>query len=64
MDKQIELILSYQEVDKELKMLEDELLKNEDTQKFFTANYFFIISFFIIPLILSLYFLIVYTRHT
>ena len=40
MDKQIELILSYQEVDKELKMLEDELLKNEDTQKFFTAKKF------------------------
>ena len=40
MDKQIELILSYQEVDKELKILEDELYKNEDTQKFFTAKKF------------------------
>ena len=40
MDKQIELILSYQEVDKELKALEDELYKNEDTQKYFSAKKF------------------------
>ncbi len=40
MNKQLELILAYQEVDKDLKVLEDELLKNEDTQKFFTAKKF------------------------
>lgn len=40
MNKQIEMILAYQEVDKELKILEDELLKNEDTQKYFSAKKF------------------------
>ena len=40
MNKQIEMILAYQEIDKQLKVLEDELLKNEDTQKFFSAKKF------------------------
>lgn len=40
MNKQLQLILAYQDVDKELKVLEDELLKNEDTQKYYSAKKF------------------------
>ncbi len=40
MNKQIELILSYQEEDKKLKNIEDEIRKSECTQKFFVAKKF------------------------
>lgn len=40
MNKNIEKLVNYQEVDKELKVLEDELRKSDETQKFLTAKKF------------------------
>jgi len=40
MNKQIEKLLKYQEVDKELKFIEDDLRKSEESQKFLTAKKF------------------------
>ena len=40
MNKQIEQLITYQDVDKQLKQLEDELRKSEESQKFLTAKKF------------------------
>ncbi len=40
MNKQIEKLVNYQEVDKELKVLEDEVRKSDESQKFLTAKKF------------------------
>ena len=40
MKKDIEKLVNYQEVDKELKVLEDELRKSDEAQKFLTARKF------------------------
>ena len=40
MNKNIERLVNYQEVDKELKVLEDELRKSDEAQKFLTAKKF------------------------
>ena len=40
MNKQIEKLVNYQEVDKNLKVLEDEVRKSEESQKFLTAKKF------------------------
>ena len=40
MDKNIEKLVNYQEVDKELKVLEDEVRKSDESQKYLTAKKF------------------------
>ncbi len=40
MNKQIEKLVNYQEVDKELKVLEDEVKKSDESQKFLAAKKF------------------------
>ena len=40
MQKQAQLIVKYQETDKKLKLIEDELNGSEDAKKFFTARKF------------------------
>ena len=40
MNKQIELLVTYQDVDKQLKLIEDELRKSEVSQKYLTARKF------------------------
>lgn len=40
MNKQIEKLVNYQDVDKELKVLEDEVRKSDESQKYLTAKKF------------------------